>query len=143
LFEGGVRVPAFVAWHDHFEPGQRMDFPVVPSDYFPTIMDILDLDIDLNRPMDGRSILGLLDGKEKQRNSPIGFIFSQQISWVDDHYKLISQDGGNSFELYDLLEDKSERVDIIEQYPGLADKMQKELMLWKASVDQSQKGLDY
>jgi|GEM_PF-5955914 len=38
LYKGGVRVPAFVCWGNHFGQGIRMDFPTVTSDYLPAIL---------------------------------------------------------------------------------------------------------
>ena len=67
LYEGGVRVPAFVIWKNKFEKGNRISFPAVTSDYLPTILDILDINYPDQRPIDGISILSALYGKEKVR----------------------------------------------------------------------------
>ena len=34
LYEGGVRVPAFMIWQNNIEGGNSLDFPAVTSDYF-------------------------------------------------------------------------------------------------------------
>ena len=44
LYEGGVRVPAFVIWKNNMQGGRRIEFPAVTSDYMPTILDILDME---------------------------------------------------------------------------------------------------
>ena len=128
LYEGGVRVPAFVVWKDHIKGGARSDFPAVTSDYLPTILDILAIDYPDNRPIDGESLWGLLQGEKKKREKAIGFIFQQKISWVDNQYKLISVDDGKNFELYDLMNDRAEKENIISKEPGIAAKMKKELV---------------
>ncbi|MEM6345100.1 MAG: sulfatase-like hydrolase/transferase [Bacteroidota bacterium] len=143
LYEGGLRVPAFVLWPEKLAAGQRMDFPAVTSDYLPTLLEILELPPLSDRPIDGKSIWGMLKGKETKRNKPIGFIYGKQISWVDEQYKLITTDKTSSFELYDLINDPSESQNIVEQYPEIAHRMQGEMMTWLDSVAKSQRGDDY
>ena len=143
LYEGGVRVPAFVIWENNLEGGRRIDFPSVTSDYMPTILDILEIEYPDDRQIDGISILGALKGSEKKRTLPIGFICKPQISWVTDQYKLIGEEIGGDFELYDLINDPSEKENIIGKYPEIAEKLKADLMLWLDSVEASKKGMDY
>ena len=145
LYEGGVRVPAFVLWKDHFDTGKRMSFPAVTSDYLPTILDILNLKHPDHRPIDGESLLSLLKGEQTKRKKPIGFIYSDQkkISWVNNSHKLISTDGGEHFELYDLIADRYEKVNIRETHEDIATIMKQELDVWLRSVNDSKLGADY
>jgi len=143
LYEGGVRVPAFVIWKNYLEGGRRIDYPAVTSDYMPTILDILEIEYPDDRPIDGISILGALKGGEKERTKPIGFICVPQVSWVTNQYKLIGDEKGGNFELYDLLNDPSEKENIIGKHPDIAEKLKVDLMLWLDSVDKSKKGMDY
>ena len=141
--EGGVRVPAFVIWKDHIKEGIRLDFPSITSDYLPTILDILNIKYPDSRPIDGVSLHGLLQGKNEIRENAIGFILDQKISWVDNQYKLISVDNGENFELYNLINDRSEKENIIQKEPEIATKMKNELFNWLRSVENSKKGMDY
>ncbi len=143
LYEGGIRVPAFVTWKGNLPSGKRIDFPAVTSDYMPTILDILDIEYPDNRPVDGISILPALKGNVTERHNPIGFICRPNVSWVTHRYKLIGKLNKDEFELYDLLKDQSEEKDISEIHPEIVDKMKKELEIWQVSVDSSSKGLDY
>jgi len=143
LYEGGVRVPAFVIWKNHLEGGKRIDYPSVTSDYLPTILDILDIEYPVDRPIDGISILDALQGSQKERTKPIGFIFGPQISWVTHQYKLIGDKNRENFELYDLLNDKSEKKNIIDKFPEAAEQLKTDLFEWLNSVENSKKGMDY
>jgi arylsulfatase A-like enzyme len=143
LYEGGVRVPAFGVWKNHFEGGKRLDFPMSTSDYLPTIVDLLNIKFPDDRPMDGISVLDVLKGSNKQRSKAIGFICTPQISWVTHQYKLITDEKLSKFELYDLLNDKAEKHDIIKEFPEVAKNMKIELLLWLESVERSKQGLDY
>ena len=144
LYEGGVRVPAFVVWPRQLNAGTEASFPAVTSDYLPTIMDYLNIDYpDDSRPVDGISLRALLEGQRKERNSPIGFQHRDRMSWVDDQYKLISTNEGKTFELYDLLLDPSEKENIISRQKERADEMKKSLFEWISSCKQSDMGEDY
>jgi len=143
LYEGGIRVPAFAIWKGHIKGGQRLDFPSVTSDYLPTILDILNIEFPDKRPIDGESIWPMLTENKEMRDSPIGFLITNKQSWVNNQYKLITIDGGQSFELYDLLNDKSEKENIINKYPEIAEKLKTELAEWLKSVENSKTGGDY
>lgn len=143
LYEGGVRVPAFVVWKGHLKNGGRSYFPSVTSDYLPTILDVLDIEYPDTRPIDGESLWSVLQGEKEKREKPIGFVYKQRISWVNNRYKLISVDKGKTFELYDLIEDRPEKDNIIKQKPELASSMKAELQQWMSSVEDSKNGLDY
>jgi len=142
LYEGGVRVPAFMLWPQKVSGGRKLDIPAVTSDYLPTLLDILNLPLP-DRPIDGTSLWSALIGGQKDRKKSIGFIYGQKLSWVDDRYKLISVDHGEHFELYDLLNDKGEKKNIIQEKPEIASKMKKEFNQWMLSVNHSKKGGDY
>lgn len=143
LYEGGVRVPAFVIWKDHLESGKRIDFPVVTSDYLPTILDILDLEYPDDRPLDGISVMGALNGTDEEREKPIGFICRPNISWVTHQYKLIGKQDSANFELYDLLNDKAEQKNIADELPGVAQQLKDQLRAWESSVENSRRCGDY
>ena len=144
LYEGGVRVPAFFVSPKHVSGGERTSVPMVTSDYLPTILDFLNLPYpDEDRPLDGITTKPILLGKKLQRGSPIGFQFGGKMSWVNDRYKLVSTDKGETFELYDLLTDRGEEQNIADQYPEMEASMRRELLVWIASCRRSWEGEDY
>ncbi len=143
LYEGGVRMPAFCVWPAKIKPGLVSDMPTVTSDYLPTIVDILNLDYPKNRPIDGVSLAEVLNGNKKERTKPIGFRYQKKMSWVTQKYKLISTDKGETFELYNLLEDKEERNNIALENIKLVNTMKSELFAWIESCNNSARGVDY
>ncbi|WP_041632919.1 sulfatase [Maribacter sp. HTCC2170] len=143
LYEGGVRVPAFMVWKNHVTGGQRSYFPSVTSDYLPTLLDILNITYPDNRPVDGESLWEVVQGEEKARENPIGFIYKQKLSWVDNQYKLIRTSEDGPFELYDLIDDPSETKNIIQDQPEIGAKMKQALFAWRETVEQSAEGKDY
>ncbi|MBR9775884.1 MAG: sulfatase-like hydrolase/transferase [Cytophagales bacterium] len=143
LYEGGVRVPAFMIWRNNIKGGRKIDFPAFTSDYLATILDVLELDYPDTRPLDGVSILKAIQGEETIRQKPMGFICKPHTSWVTHQYKLIGNEDLQSFELYDLLKDPSEKNNVIDVFPEVAHTLEAELVEWHRSVQNSKSGLDY
>ncbi|VGO13169.1 hypothetical protein PDESU_01723 [Pontiella desulfatans] len=65
------------------------------------------------------------------------------LAWNTQQYKLYSQNGGKTWELYDLLEDSSEKNDIASFHPEKVAELSKQLAAWRASCKQSDTGGDY
>ncbi len=137
LYEGGVRIPAFSIWPAGYEGGRRISAPAVTSDYLPTIVDLLNLPYPGSTEVDGASLTELLANRQSVRDKPIGFLFQQKRSWVDDTYKLISTDAGTTYELYDLVNDSSEQNNLHDLQPERVLKMQADLESWIMSIEAS------
>lgn len=104
-------------------------------------------------PLDGISLLPLLDGRMKTRPQAIGFWQfagnqknltpdSGPSAWSDNQYKLVKTKAGQ-WELYDLVADRAEKHDISEQHPEILNRMKSELAKWHISVIDSYHGHDY
>ena len=140
LFEGGVRVPAFLEWPARFGKPRTISAPCVTSDYLPTILDALGIEPD-GRPLDGISLMPLLTGKTRVRGRPIGFQAGRQATWVEDRFKLVRQ--GEKVMLFDLSTDEKERTDLAEREPERRAKMLQALTAWQESCARSARGADY
>lgn len=144
LYEGGIRVPSLLEWPAVINDNRQTNMPTVTSDYYPTIIDVLDLDIpNQPQPLDGISLLPLIKEGMQQRNSAIGFNIQDQRAWMNDRYKIYSSNEGNTIELYDLVNDPSEQYDLSTQMPEKAQKMKRELEEWLASLQRSADENDY
>ncbi len=100
LHEGGIRVPGILEWPDVISTtGRSTDVPAVTSDYYPTIIDYLDISVPDQKPLDGISLRRVIEGETTKRPSPIGFKIRNDRVWMGDRYKLI--DDGSGWELYD------------------------------------------
>lgn len=143
LYEGGIRVPAFCVWENSIDPNQHTDFPMGTNDYFPTILDMLGINHQLARPIDGASVKLAINGESTERNKPMGFLFGPKRSWVTHQYKLISTNDGSTYELYDLLNDSAEKYNIASSQKEIVDNMKSDLSKWIKSVDNSRSGGDY
>ena len=147
LTEGGIRVPGIIEWPAKIKHNLNSSFPVVSSDFFPTVCDILGVQCPRDRPIDGKSILPFLKGKVTVRNSDIAWAYNihddfdgeYNAALSGDQYKLIAayKNGKvESSELYDLLHDPSESVDLSGdgKYDKLLSEMKVQLEKWRQSV---------
>jgi len=72
VYEGGLRVPGLIEWPDRVPEPRASDVRSVTTDMFPTICELVDLTLP-NRPLDGISLVPILDGKMTERPTPICF----------------------------------------------------------------------
>jgi len=151
VWEGGIRVPGVIEWPARITRPRVTDVPVCTSDIYPTIVDLLQISV-LNqvKPLDGISLVPLLDGKMKERPRPIGFwqgnnrlsVKAGRAAWNDNRYKLV-RPASNRYELYDLKVDPSEKIDLAAKHPEIVNRMKAELKSWQESVIRSWRGEDY
>lgn len=144
LYEGGLRVPAVIEWPAVVKP-RVTSYPACTMDLFPTVADLLGLPAEVFvQPLDGISLASLLVQDLKQRPQPIPFRFGAKAAWIDNRYKLLTNDlQRGTFELYDLENDPGETTDLSDQQPQRRERMKAELLRWCRSVDASFAGQDY
>jgi hypothetical protein len=116
-------------------------------------------------PIDGVSLMPLIEGKMTQRPRPIGFESSGRMALIDNRYKIYGRSGrggkrnrrgkkadvprpkgaspGGDFELYDLIKDPGETTNIAAEHPDIVKAMSEQLLKWRASCKASNAGGDY
>lgn len=72
LYEGGVRVPGLIEWPARIRKPRFSNVNSVTSDMFPTLCELAGQPLP-NRPLDGISLVPLIDGEMRKRPSPIFF----------------------------------------------------------------------
>ncbi|MGF1580534.1 MAG: sulfatase-like hydrolase/transferase [Gemmataceae bacterium] len=74
IWEGGVRVPGLMEWPARIKKGRTTGVPCVTSDFFPTVVDLLQVRRKHpGRVLDGISLKPLIEGKMQKRPEPIHF----------------------------------------------------------------------
>lgn len=149
LYEGGICVPAIVEWPAQLKQPAIINTPVVTSDFYPTLLEICGIEVKGQLQVDGENVLPILRGEFKDRQKPIGFRSplpnrlkkqevqkEEQFAFVDNRYKLISMDNGESFQLYDIIEDPAEKQDISSTFPEVKAQLLTGLKKWSASLPQ-------
>lgn len=151
LYEGGVRVPGIIEWPASIAAGSTTNVPAVTTDIFPTVLGWAGAEVPADRVMDGKDLNDITRGVSDTRNAPIGFESQYQVAWTDDRYKLVyvpSQDFGKLrhyrmgqnpdtsfvFELYDIVEDPQETINVAAKHPDIVARMSGQLQRWRKSV---------
>jgi arylsulfatase A-like enzyme len=141
-YEGGHRVPLFIRWPDgKLTGGKDIDQLVAHYDLLPTFVDLLALDFNPVKPLDGISLVPLLAETEPSWPNRILYMDTQRLqnlvkyrrySVMDDNWRLV-----NGNELYDMSEDRSQANNIIEQHPEVAAKLAEGYeRWWQSFVDE-------
>ncbi|MHC4396467.1 MAG: sulfatase-like hydrolase/transferase [Planctomycetota bacterium] len=73
IYEGGLRVPAILEWPDKIKAPRITNVPCNTSDIFPTLIELVKARPKKSLPLDGISLVSLIDGKMKSRPKPMGF----------------------------------------------------------------------
>ena len=124
---------------------QTTAYPASTMDIFPTIADIAQIDkTDMIQPIDGISLLPIINSKFEKREIKIPFRFKDKGALIDNNLKLIATSLINEeFELYDLENDPKESNNLANTKPELFKNMKSEYLEWSLSVDSSVLGRDY
>ena len=148
LYEGGIRVPLIVRWPGVVQPGTTCDEPVISTDFFPTFAQVLDARDIAQAPLDGVSLLPLLNRTGRLNRPAIywhyphyhGSSIGPCGAVRAGHYKLIEwfdqsiHGADNNLELYNLKEDVGERDNLVRKLPARAEQMRRMLALWRYDV---------
>ena len=172
MWEGGIRVPAVIEWPARIKKPAVTQMPAGVIDIYPTIVDLIGAKVPNQvEPLDGISLVPLIDGRLKERPRPMGFwqyieeekalgTDAGSSAWNDNRFKLHKHKPGMSddlrekivkhevkydvkYELYDLTADLAETTDIAAQHPEIVKRMKAELEDWQQSVLRSDRGEDY
>ncbi|HAM09751.1 MAG TPA: N-acetylgalactosamine 6-sulfate sulfatase, partial [Bacteroidales bacterium] len=73
IYEGGLRVPAIMEWPARIPENKVSDFPSFTSDIYPTLLEIAGVTMKAQTPLDGISLVQLIDNKIRTREKPMGF----------------------------------------------------------------------
>ncbi|WP_439484299.1 arylsulfatase B [Cyclobacterium plantarum] len=123
LYEGGIRVPGFINWPGHLEPG-IVDFPIHVSDWLPTLCKLTGFENGIPQDVDGKDIWQniVIEGKEQVKASPMYWKIRGTHAVRQGDWKLLLH-GENKIELYNLKEDFRESHNLSEGHPEKVEEM--------------------
>lgn len=135
-YEGGIRVPMFFYWKDKIAANTVSDLPVTSVDVLPTLCALTKTPLPQNK-IDGRDISKTLQGG-KTTPVPLYWHFPHYrtpdvvpYSIIrDGDWKLIKRYEGETFELYNLKNDLSERTDLAKKNPETVSILNRQLEKW-------------
>jgi len=135
-YQGGTRVPMFAYWPGRLEPGDAKQL-AAHIDMYPTFAELAGAPIPEGVILDGRSLLPIY--RNKNVDWPDRFLFTHLGRWARGkaseakyqqcavrtaRFRLI-----NNVELYDILADPGEQINVIDRFP-------EEVAAMRAAYDQ-------
>ena len=141
-YEGGIRVPLVIKFPGMIKEGQTINVPVTSVDFLPTFCAAAGIVIEPGQQLDGKNILPVSKNDKAS--------LERSLYWHFPHYrgddivpysiirhgdwKLIKRYDGKEFELFNLEEDLSERVDLSVEMPDKVLALNNKLEEWIKST---------
>lgn len=143
LYEGGIRVPYVISVPGSNSVGTSTSVPAVSMDIAATLYDLLGVVPEKLAPLDGQSLLPLIQGNEQAEIRPLFFHyphysnqggFPGAVVRLGD-WKLIERFEDGTVQLFNLAKDREESLDLASQNPAKVKKMKQMLHDWYKSQD--------
>jgi|SaaInlStandDraft_1057018.scaffolds.fasta_scaffold02828_7 arylsulfatase A-like enzyme len=138
VYEGGVRVPAFMHCPEKIKANTSVDEALHMVDIFPTFLQQAGISIDLKKPLDGKNIWPTItEGKPTPHDEVLINAAPYHGAIVVDDWKLvrnghlfcmISNEGvEDRYELFNLAQDIGETTDLSEKFPDKLNELKQRL----------------
>ena len=144
LYEGGIREPMIIRWPGKSQEGTVSDVPVISNDFFPSILEMLGLDLPPDVKPEGVSIVPLLMGETKLDREAIYWHFplysnhgmqSPGGAIRAGDYKLLEYFENNRVQLFNLKSDIGEQYDLSGSEPEKVIEMRNMLHTWREDIN--------
>jgi arylsulfatase A-like enzyme len=138
-YEGGIRIPTFIAWPARLKPATTK-VPGYTADLYPTLLELCGLPPRPQQHRDGKSLTSAL------RAAPDAILKERSLAWYYPHnhgsghkpsaairhgsWKLIYYLDSARTELYDLDNDPGESTELSLRHPAEAESLREELLRW-------------
>jgi arylsulfatase A-like enzyme len=73
IYEGGLRVPGIIEWPARIKSPRATSVPCCSVDILPTVAELAGVKNPSPHPLDGQSLVSLIDDKMTKRDRPLGF----------------------------------------------------------------------
>ena len=149
LYEGGIRVPYIFRMPGTINPGTTSNTPICSVDLYPTLHEFSKSELPKNYKLDGESYFSQLHsdtsknlkrndifwhfpgylgaGENTYRTKPVSVIRS-------GNYKLLEFLEDGKIEVYNLIEDVSEKNNLASQMPDLKKELYDKLTNWRSDI---------
>ncbi|MBC7972352.1 MAG: sulfatase-like hydrolase/transferase, partial [Verrucomicrobia bacterium] len=137
LYEGGIRVPAFVRWNGVIAPNHVTDQVLITQDLTATLLAATRTKPDPRSPLDGKNLLPVLQGRKPASARTLFWRFganpaNRQNAVRSGRWKYLSV-RGNEF-LFDLSTDPGETVNLKDERLKTFTKLKARFQEWESQV---------
>ncbi|MBE6835119.1 MAG: sulfatase [Ruminococcaceae bacterium] len=140
LFEGGIRIPAILAWGSKITP-QTADEAHIATDIFPTILEACGGNAK-DYEIDGMSLLPMITNNENCEHEYLFWEMEDQTAVRYGNYKLVingrlTEDEGVTAPVWlsDLSKDPSEKINLANELPELCEKLTTAAKKWREGIE--------
>ncbi len=142
-YEGGVREPWLVKWPGVTKAGSVCDVPVIFTDIFPTVLDMIGQPLRPDLHLDGTSITSLLKGETEALHDALFWHYPHYASYGCGPYSAIREGDwtliewleDESVDLFNLVDDIAEQNNLADVHPKKVNDLRKKLHQWRKEVD--------
>lgn len=135
LWEGGIRVPAFVRWPDKIHPGASTQQVAVTMDWTATILSIAGAKVHADFPLDGIDLMPVMRADKKNIERTLywrTFQRTRQKAVRMGDWKYLQDEKGEH--LFNLGNDQQEKNNLREKHPDIFGKLKKMYAEWEKTV---------
>lgn len=142
-YEGGLRVPFIVRWPANVPAGRADTVSTITAvDLLPTFADIAGATLPVGYHSDGQSVLPLLKGGTINRKKPLFWEWrygkdsaqKPMLAVREGPWKLFLHQQDDTVELYNVMRDRAETMNVASQYPDLVKRLKARVLEWKKTL---------
>lgn len=143
LYEGGIREPLIVHWPGQGQQGTQCDVPVISTDFYATILEMLGLPPRPEQHVDSVSLAPLVRGEHQLDRAAIYWHFPHYSNHGMQspggairvgNYKLLEYFENQTVQLFNLQNDLGEQHDLSQSAPEKVAKLRAKLHSWRDRV---------
>ena len=137
-WEGGIREPFFikVPWLEN--KVAETNFPVISTDFYPTLLDLANIPLQPTQHVDGISLKPILEGKEINVDRPLYWHYPHYGNQGGEPSSIIQQNGWKLIhyweddreELFKLPSTEKDELNVLKKHPKIAKKLSNQLLSW-------------
>lgn len=135
LWEGGIKVPAFVRWSGKIKPGSTTNQLAVTMDWTATILAASGISAHKDFPLDGIDLMPVLTGKSQTSNRTLywrSFQRHKEKAVREDDWKYLKDEKGEY--LFNIAADPAEKNNLKDTNKVVFDKLKQLMADWEKTV---------
>jgi arylsulfatase A-like enzyme len=141
-YEGGIREPCIILAPGVTKPGSTCDTPIISTDFYPTLLELVGLPPFPQQHRDGVSLVALLKGGSLERGAPLFWHYPHYGNQGgapfgavrEGEWKLIEWYEDGSVELFNLRADIGETKNLAGDNSGKVEELRRKLAEWRNEV---------
>jgi len=150
LYEGGIREPLIVKWKDVVKPGTVSESMVSSIDFYPTFLEMAEVDWTIPENMDGKSIVPALKNPANEIHQtlywhyphyhggsgmvPAGAVRNGNWKLIEWYEKSLLGEQKAAYELYNLKTDEGETTNLTDSLQTKTMELAVKLQNWRRDV---------